>query len=261
MSFSSILIGLVTNTVKSATNLSLSIDNLISKFDKGCPTETELIKIIKEKNRISSALTSTRKNVVSLNKNVKSIEKTVSILQKTVSVLGSYPLPVSFPPGAGLPTGFILRLSLILNKADTSLSSTKNILQLNSRIFNTINTPLLRIQNRINVLNEKILNCAPTLSPEIVGEVNNVDEVQDDINKTLDGRIQPNSLNPLIYKNYRIEVQYNLDKKYAVPQRKIIGRHLFTKEVLSGDYSFSSSTEVLVDELKYQIDLKEINQQ
>lgn len=66
-----------------------------------------------------------------------------------------------------------------------------------------------------------------------------------------------NSQSPLIYKNFRLIIQSKPNNPYSQPFRRIRGKNLTTNVVIynsEGDYSFSSSIEVLLGEIKYEID-------
>ena len=91
--------------------------------------------------------------------------------------------------------------------------------------------------------------------------------------------LQPNSPNPLIYKGFTLVLEDNPDNTFSFPQRRMVatrlfeieGGHYFTKNIkndplsgpviiyndpiTTGGWSFSASTEVLIEETYYKIDL------
>lgn len=90
-------------------------------------------------------------------------------------------------------------------------------------------------------------------------------------------RLSPNSNDPLSYKGFQLEIQFNSNNTYSFPQRRIFGRG--TDELIGvidlsndfnetiadpsaititnledRDYSYSNSVQVLIDEIKFRID-------
>ena len=76
-------------------------------------------------------------------------------------------------------------------------------------------------------------------------------------NSILEAQLQPNAVNPLIYKDFKLTLEYDSSNRFSFPSRRIKGVNDKTRQIVynyGGKYSYSSSTEVLFDEIKYQID-------
>jgi len=90
-------------------------------------------------------------------------------------------------------------------------------------------------------------------------------------------RLSPNSNDPLLYKGFQLEIQFNNNNTYSFPQRRIFGTG--TDELIDiinltqdskqadldpstititnledGAYSYSNSVQILIDEIKFRID-------
>lgn len=62
---------------------------------------------------------------------------------------------------------------------------------------------------------------------------------------------------PNLYKGYKLTIQYDPNNEFSFPSRRIQGKEINTNQILynnEGKYSYSSSVEVLLDEIKFQID-------
>jgi hypothetical protein len=81
--------------------------------------------------------------------------------------------------------------------------------------------------------------------------------------ETLEDRLKPNALNPIIYKDFTITLDSDAGNKFSFPSRRAIGTtNANSTNTNVGDrsikittpFSYSSSTQVLVDTVKFLID-------
>jgi hypothetical protein len=78
--------------------------------------------------------------------------------------------------------------------------------------------------------------------------------------QALEDSLAPNSNNPLIYKDFKLIIDNDKENTLSFPRRRIVATRIANNVQIVGDYSFSSSTQILVDEVKFQID-KYLNEQ
>ena len=81
----SIIKGVATKKFKVDNN----ITQLIKQFDTSCPNQTDLLKIIRQKNRLISILNQLKRNVLKLDKSTKPFPKLLATLAKTEKALKS----------------------------------------------------------------------------------------------------------------------------------------------------------------------------
>jgi hypothetical protein len=89
--------------------------------------------------------------------------------------------------------------------------------------------------------------------------------VNADNTKNLLSQLQPNSNNPLMYKGFKLEIQFDPKNEFSFDSRRIKSTQKFKinkktpKEIIlynlsNNGYSYSSSVEVLINEAKFRID-------
>ena len=74
-----------------------------------------------------------------------------------------------------------------------------------------------------------------------------------DVNETLESRLSPNSNNPIVYKEFTITLDNDAGNKFSFPSRRAVGTNGGGVRIVT-PFSFSSSTEVLVNTIKFEID-------
>jgi len=74
-----------------------------------------------------------------------------------------------------------------------------------------------------------------------------------DQGESLEDRLNPNSTNPYVYKGYTIVLDTNKENKFSFPERRAIGTNGEGEKIV-GPWSYSSSTQVLIDGVKFLID-------
>ena len=78
-------------------------------------------------------------------------------------------------------------------------------------------------------------------------------------NEDLENQLKPGSNNPLIYRGFKLQIQYDPKNEFTFPSRRIKSQNIEKSKVIlynlkDNGYSFSSSVEVLIDEAKFEID-------
>jgi hypothetical protein len=73
-------------------------------------------------------------------------------------------------------------------------------------------------------------------------------------NEDLLSRLQPNSNNPIEYKDFKLEVQF-LNDDSSIPKKRIVATNKeFPGQKLATDYSFVTTPNVLISEIEFKID-------
>jgi hypothetical protein len=140
------------------------------------------------------------------------------------------------------------------------ISTNKAALSAVSPALNIINQQLQPIQLKLNELDNLILKCLEDGERQNYSSTNPLTTIEN-LDDILNNQLEPNSNNPLIYNNYRLEIQYDPDNTLKVPRRRVKAYKVNNiNDYLLGPFSYSSSTNVLVNEIKFQIDQKIINQ-
>ena len=72
--------------------------------------------------------------------------------------------------------------------------------------------------------------------------------------QALEDSLAPNSNNPLVYKDFQFVLDNDKENKLSFPRRRIVATRITDGVQIVGDYSFSASTQILVDEVKFKVD-------
>ncbi len=248
------IISLVMNSIKGIAKFDISIDSMISQFNKGCPTKDRLLLFIQNKNKISTALTQTQSQLNLLNNTKITLENSVNIFTTIITTIKLLPAPV-----ATLPISALTNLSDILDNVGDKLKQGRNILKIVPNVIKDLNKNISDINSKLDKLNNLILKClnqeTQNMNPndretyyrEIGLEINNQNS-----NSGLEQQLKPTSNNPYNYNGFLLTIEYDPTNKFTFPRRRI--RAIKDKVILYGDYSYSSSTDILVDEMKFRID-------
>jgi archaellum component FlaC len=248
--------------------------------------------VIQQKNNIQGALNVIIQPLDSLEKLSNTLSGVVTGLQVTVTTIKLLPIPTSVPPGIGIPLNVINGFSDALDTLKKVLDKIEGPIKVIPSVIQQINNILSEISNKLalfdpifsqaisiitlirllvnfggNVTQEQIdqtLEETSSKLQESIAASNGflISSSNGDANKETDtlllSQLDPNSNNPLFYKNFKLEIQYNNNNQFSFPSRRIKGKNINNNQILynenNGNYSFSSSTQVLLDEIKFQID-------
>tara|TARA_R110002020_G_scaffold354443_1_gene567207 strand:+ start:3103 stop:5004 length:1902 start_codon:yes stop_codon:yes gene_type:complete len=271
------LAGFISKIVQSITRTTFqfnkTLDVLISRFKNSCPSTQELKNLIQQKNEINGALVQIEQKISTLNKVASTSEAVVTGIKAAVTIIKQLPIPTSVPPGVGIPVNIINNFSdaldnlgTIIDKEEGSLDSIPEALDLISKDVSSVITKLNDLDVALNDCLEKDENITQEDLDTIVATTGNFVDVL--TNAELEAIL--NSPPGLLYGDYYLRLNYidtdfSFDKKQIMAQNKesVLPPGEFYNEntpieKLFGDKSFSSSNIVLVDEMKWTIDTKDL---
>lgn len=278
MGLSKFISVIVTSITKTTFKFNRTLDVLIAQFKDSCPTAPELLVLIDQKNYINGALVSIEKKIENLNKVAQTSEVLVKSLSVAVTFIKQLPIPTSFPPGVGIPLSIINtfsdsldNLGDIIKKEEGSLDAIPEALEAISKDVGEVITKLKDFGVALDVcLSEAFANGDPLINQEVINSVTSVTGNLEGIPSNED-LVDLLTLPPgLLYGDYYLRLifipnlNFSFDKKQIVAQSKesVEAGDYYqpgaTKELLLGDESFSSSNIVLVDEMKWLIDTKDL---
>ena len=269
---------LVKNAVKSAVKFELAIDPIIAKFENQCPPRAVLDQTIKQKNQLTNALTQIETSLSSLDKTGSTIDGIVTGVKIGVSILKALPIPSSVPPGVGIPLNVINGFSDTLDTLGVLLKEFGGVTSQISPSLQIITGTLSTVNSKLAILDGLLVGC---LEAETEGMTNlekeeyfqslgidlssldttggsnnpnnNAEGENTDVNETLESRLSPNSNNPIVYKGFTIILDNDAGNQFSFPSRRAIGTNDGGVRIVT-PFSFSSSTEVLINTIKFEID-------
>ena len=280
---------LVKNVVKSAVKFELAIDPIIARFESQCPPKEELDKILQQKNQLSQAVTQIETSLTSLSNTGSTIDGIVTGVKAGVTILKLLPAPTSVPPGIGLPLNVINGFSDTLDTLGILLKEFGGVTSQIAPSLQIITGTLATVNAKLATLDGLLAGCLQSetegmtdlekeeffqslgidlSSVDTTGSSNNTDNPNSgnpnsgnpndpnnsgNSNETLEDRLSPNSNNPIVYKGFTITLDNDAGNKFSFPSRRAIGTNEEGVKIVT-PFSFSSSTQVLVDAIKFQID-------
>lgn len=277
MALGTVIAGLVRNAARSLVNFELAVDPLIERLQQSCPPKVELEIIIRQKNSIATALTQTQ---IALNTMVQTGQTVTGIINVTdiaLRVIKNLPLPTSVPPGIGIPISIINRFTDTLIKLSDLIKTNRGIVASITPAVQSLNGDIQTILGKLTQLDTLLAGCLEEQTANLTEEekedyftslginLNTLDTTSDpQVNlvggQALEDSLAPNSNDPLIYKGFKLIIDNDKENKLSFPRRRIVATRITNGVQIVGDYSFSSSTQILVDEVKFQID-KYLNEQ
>ena len=280
MAFDKIILGVITRTVKSTSRFDIAINSIKTQFDNECPAPQELTKIIQSKNQINQALTQALGALSTINSTAGTINGILTGIDAAIIAIKAIPIPSAITPLAPAGIGPSLIPGRIFPALSDSLITLRDFVKTNRGIINQIPSAISSIQaaiqktiNLLNSLDALILKCLNEQTSNLTPEAKEVyfdqigfaltqtgnnsnSNINISVNSILEAQLQPNSNNPLFYKDFKLTLEYNNSNRFSFPSRRIKGVNDKTGQIVynyGGKYSYSSSTEVLFDEIKYQI--------
>lgn len=306
MGLEALISPIVKNTAKSLVNFDLAIDPLLDQLQKGCPSKTELDKILAKKNQMSQALTQVQKGLTTLTDTSTTLEGILTGADIAVKVIKALPIPTSVPPGVGIPLNVINGFSSALIKLADLIKAGKVTVAQITPATKIMTTSIAKIQDKLSKLDGLLANCLVEqadssllwsstkdyvvndqvylVNPE--GGKDYYKALESNLNKSPDQNstiwetsdedsaktsyfaslginlntenvdetsLNANSNDPFFYKGYKIVLDTNANNKFSFPERRGIATN-DTGEKVVGPWSYSASTQVLLDGVKFEID-------
>jgi hypothetical protein len=281
MAFDKIILGVITRTVKSTARFNIAVNSIKTQFDNGCPAPQELTKIIQSKNQINQALTQALGALSTINSTAGTVNGILTGINAAITSIKAIPIPSAITPLAPAGVGPSLIPGRIFPILADALITLRDFVKTNKGVVEQIPSAVSSIQVAIQgtisnlnsldalisrCLNQQTSNLTPEAKEAYFNQIgfaltqtgnNSNSNINVSANSILDARLQPNAVNPLIYKDFKLTLEYDSSNRFSFPSRRIKGVNDKTGQIVYnyvGKYSYSSSTEVLFDEIKYQID-------
>ena len=222
-----------------------------------CPTQAELARIISRKNRLVKQLNRLLKVIQSTEKFINSIKKFIDIVSKTILGLdiASLALPSSIPPGIGIPVG-------IINKPGDVINLLKNQIKGEQGKIDNLVSPLTLLKS---VLSQALqyLKLLDDLVQHCYQENNNQDNNQEQISAELTAITtdESNQESPVVTDvngfTMGVETEPQIST-LSIKRRRATATNKQGVVMLTGEWSFSSIDQILIDELVFYIQTNDL---
>lgn len=248
------------NSIKSILKLDDRINEIGKKFENGCPSKSELEKIITQKNTLITTLTTTKQLLNGVTKTGQIVDGLLTGLKVVVNTIKYLPIPIA--PFTPLTVTNVLADSL--DTLGGIVKNNKGIVKMIPQIFKSITPEIDKVIQKLNSLDIALNACikSQNLTQEELSEILTIDpstNIESNTNEDLIDQLSPGSLNPLLYKGFKLEIQYDPKNEFSFSSRRIKAQNQSKSNVIlynliNGGYSYSSSVEVLISEMKFRID-------
>ena len=240
---SKIVIKTITKVVKNTSRFDIVIDDLIDKFKDSCPPKPELLRLVKQKNQIQSALTNLTDTINTLQTTGEVTNDLIGAVSTAVKVIKSIPVPTAIIPpsgGVGIPVNVLTILSDSLDQLGKLLDGARGSVKVIPVAAKVIQTSIQNILTKLGQLDLVINKCIEELATglnqqeknELINEIGNAAassgdfsnlELNNEEEELLIRRLAPNADYKFIYKRFIFQIQYNSDNSFSFPQRRILG--------------------------------------
>lgn len=237
------------------------ITKIQDKFINECPDSDAILETIEIQNKLLNSVNLFYKRIQKYRPFVSKLEAPLTIARNAVLLLKSLPLPSSVPPGVGIPVGVLNTFSdslafitRTINSIDSDVSSANDLLD------STISS-LDNARDNLKSVSLKMETCVGALEDSEI-KTKLLNKIQPAINTgtegipldskgNLDTRYEYRSSSG---KDYTLLILNDPSFEINVPRRVAVAKNRNGVVVIRGDSSFSSDTQVLLDELKFKIE-------
>lgn len=241
------------------------IVDFLSKFVNGCPNQKVIAKIIKAKNNISNAISKFQSTATKYRGIAGTVVGIARTLQLLIDIILEIAIPTAvIPPGGGvgIPQNIILKNSHRLIKFQTLVDAYADEAEAILSIVDQVLPVIAGVKDRLDSIDLSVKTCVE--DPKTPQEYEDIIlQVQPPENTGSEGppEVLPGVEDPAFkYDKYTLEIILDPNSPAIAPRRYAVARDNRGIIVMKGQPSFSASTDVLLDEVKFRLDqLKQVN--
>jgi hypothetical protein len=230
---------------------------MLNKFSKECPDPKTLQRLIKTRNTLLKNVTGLRQRVQKFSTIARTLQTTATLTKVLIKVITSIPLPTAIIPpmsgGIGVPVSLLTKYSNSLVKLNKILDKIIDESGAITSVVGSIGPPLQTTEDRLKSIDALIQQCVDGASTQadlaaLLSTAQPIGDTGSNLDKASDSDPR------FFYKGYRLEIIQDPNSPKIAPRRYAIAKDKRGVIVLKGALSFSSSTDVLLDEIKFRID-------
>jgi hypothetical protein len=227
---------------------------LLNEFANGCPNAERMKRIMQTRNNLLNTINSFQKRVDAVQALTSSLLPIISTAKVGIEVITSIPIPTAIIPpmsgGIGVPMSVLNRFSKAINLLTTLVDVLEADVKAVDSIVTSVAIPINTLKERLQAIDIKIAVCSSDNSSNSADSAALLNTAQPPQNTGSEGTPNANYL----YKGYTLEIIQDVNSPKIAPRRYAIAKDSRGNIKLIGQSSFSSSTQVLLDEVKFQID-------
>lgn len=270
--FGKVILGMVKKTLTSSAKSKETIYLIKKKFDVGCPSKSQLKKIIKDVNRLSNVIEQIQQTINTIQTTTQTIGTLITALTAIIFLIKTLMITVGIiPPPATAPSGPLITAGKVADKQDEKIKRNQKIIKEGIQAILVISYEMTAVKTLLQEISALLSLCL--IQSYETGEITDdemeafMDELNssainssnEEVDKEIGGELlaslQPGANSPLGYRGYRLELQQNSKETTSLTSRRVVGYEIETNILtIATEYSFTTNTETLVQECKNLID-------
>lgn len=219
---------------------------MFTKFTNQCPNPKDLQRIVKTRNNLLKNINSFQKRIDKLSKIAQTLLTTVTLVKLLIKVITSIPIPTAIIPpttgGIGIPINILTKYSNALIKLNKTLDKLIAEAAAITALITAVSAIIKSLKQRLESIDAQIQACID--NP--IQALEQASVVESSTNNT--------PQEDFYYKGYKLQIIQDVVEFKLAPKRRAIAIDRRGIVVIQGPSSFSSSTDILLDELKFRID-------
>lgn len=224
----------------------------LRKFSNQCPDQKSLERTIRLRNNLLQQLSAIEKRVTGFRSVASSLNGTIQGLKVSIQVIKNISTPTAIIPpqagGLGVPMGVLNRYSDTLVRLNTLLDKFSNESKAVTSVVDSALPTIQTVKSKLQLLDVSIEACAKSAGAQEL--VNLMSVAQPSTNTGTEG--SPGD--EYSYKGYTLVIIQDPNSPKIAPKRYVVVKNNKGAVVLQGPSSFSSSTQVLLDEIRFKVD-------
>lgn len=237
---------------KLVTQVQGEVLKILKKFSSECPDTKELEKIIKTRNTLLRHISSFQKRIDKFSTTATKLDSTASTIRSAITIITAIPIPTAIilpsAGGVGIPISILTKYSNALIRLNKTLDELIGDSAAIKSIVAGASGQLSNLQNRLKSIDAAIERCS---KEGTAGDLSAIVLTAQPLGNTGSEGIPDDSY---LYKGYVLGIVQDPDSPKIAPKRFATATDNRGIVVLRGQSSFSSSTQVLLDEIKFRID-------
>lgn len=220
---------------------------LLKEFANGCPNVERMKQILKIRNNLLKTIDSFQKRVDAVKPLANNLQPAITAASLALNIIVNLPTPTAvIPPqtgGVGVPMSVLNRYAQTISTLALTISILEADVKAINSIVTSVSVPIQTLRDRLQAVDIKIAQCNKD-GADIT------EEAQPKENTGSEGT--PNE--DYLYKGYTLEIIQDPNSPAIAPRRYAIAKDSKGIVRLQGQSSFSSDTQILLDEIKFRID-------
>lgn len=260
------LVGLLADNIGNIRGLLIvkvreQIAKIVDKYAGSlCPSVNETKKVIRTKNNLSKVISKFDQRVTQVARIVTTINASIRVFDLIIKLQLNNPKPVFIVPGvpyvSPVTEGSLNKRARNIQYLQKKSDQLKEELKAAEDILRTVRDFSTSLQNSLNLIDFYLQRCLleQASDPEAQRLLEGLSNIEDLLKEVQ----PPNSQQALTedYGDYKITVVQDETSIGIAPKRYAIAQDRQGVVVLRGQSSFSSDSQILIDELKFRIDNK-----